>query len=186
MRRLSMTFVPLAALLGAIWLSATPAGAAGLQGLVAPGAACPGQTADRATIPEQERAMLCLTNYARRASGLAGFRPSDELAASSGRKSGDIVRCDQFSHSACQRDFTFWIKRVGFIEQSCWRAGENIAWGTGSLGTVRSIFLAWMRSEGHRENILGSFRQVGIGLRVGSLEGHRGAHVWTQHFGAHC
>jgi uncharacterized protein YkwD len=51
---------------------------------------------------------------------------------------------------------------------------------------VRSIFTSWMRSEGHRENILGSFSQVGIGLRVGGLEGYEGAHVWTQQFGSRC
>ena len=37
---------------------------------------------------------------------------------------------------------------------------------------------------GHRENILGSYGQIGIGLRVGGLDGHGDAHVWTQHFGS--
>jgi uncharacterized protein YkwD len=63
-------------------------------------------------------------------------------------------------------------------------AGENIAWGSGSLGAPRSIFQAWMRSQGHRENILGPYEEIGIGLQTGSLEGYGGAHVWTEEFGS--
>ena len=51
---------------------------------------------------------------------------------------------------------------------------------------MHSIFSAWIHSPGHRENILGPYRQIGIGLRVGGLEGYGGAHVWTQEFGARC
>ena len=36
---------------------------------------------------------------------------------------------------------------------------------------MRSIFSAWIRSPGHRANILGAFAEIGIGLRVGDLEG---------------
>ena len=43
-----------------------------------------------------------------------------------------------------------------------------------------------MPSTGHRENILGRYRQIGIALRVGGLEGVPGAHVWTQDFAALC
>ena len=53
----------------------------------------------------------------------------------------------------------------------CWQAGENLAWGSGEDGTVRSIFRAWMRSPGHRQNILGEFDQIGVSLQVGKLDG---------------
>ena len=89
------------------------------------------------------------------------------------RKAADILRCDEFSHEACGREFTYWIERFGYLGGGCWRAGENIAWGTGSVGSVRAIFRAWLHSSGHRENILGPFTQLGIGLRVGKLEGNR-------------
>jgi len=39
---------------------------------------------------------------------------------------------------------------------------------------VRSIFRLWMHSPGHRANILGPYDEIGIGLRVGSLEGSGG------------
>jgi uncharacterized protein YkwD len=130
--------------------------------------------------------MLCLTNFARRHRGLGDLGEVAKLDRSAGLKSDDIIRCDSFSHEACGRDFTFWMERVGYIPTRCWRAGENIAWGTGSYSTVRSIFSSWMHSEGHRENILGSYDQIGIGLSVGGLDGYGGAHVWTQQFGLRC
>ena len=42
-----------------------------------------------------------------------------------------------------------------------------------------------MNSPGHRANILGKFREIGIGRRVGTIEGASGAVVWTQDFGSH-
>jgi uncharacterized protein YkwD len=43
-----------------------------------------------------------------------------------------------------------------------------------------------MNSSGHRENILGPYRDIGIGLRIGILGDVHGAHVWTQEFGSPC
>jgi uncharacterized protein YkwD len=134
----------------------------------------------------QKRAMLCLTNQARHQRGHGRLGDLGKLDRSASHKSRDIIRCDNFSHEACGRDFTFWMQRVGYIPAPCWRAGENIAWGTGSYGTVRSIFTAWMHSPEHHENILGRYSQIGIALRVGGLEGHGAAHVWTQQFGLRC
>ena len=81
------------------------------------------------------------------------FAPSS-LARAAARKSGDILRCDEFNHEACGREFTYWIERVGY--KGCGWA-ENIAYGTGSLATPRSIFRGWMNSSGHRRNILGAY-----------------------------
>ena len=127
--------------------------------------------------------MLCLVNDARRARGLPELAADDGLDRAADHKSADILRCDEFSHEACGREFTYWIERLGF--HGC-AAAENIAWGGGSLGAVRSIFRLWMHSSGHRANILGPYEEIGIGLRVGNLEGNGGAHVWTQDFGGGC
>lgn len=150
-------------------------------GLVAPASACPGQSNVHAPAAAQEQTMRCLVNYARERRGLDPLATVASLTRAAGRKSGDILRCDEFSHEACGREFTYWMERFGY--DAC-RAAENIAWGTGNLGTPRSIFRAWMRSSGHRHNILGPYEDTGIGLQVGELEGVRGAHVWTQQFGS--
>jgi uncharacterized protein YkwD len=135
----------------------------------------------------QEQAMRRLTNQARARAGLAPLHAEASLGRSARRKSLDILRCDSFSHTACGRDFTYWIRRFGYPSGGCWSAGENIAWGTGPLGTPRSIFSSWMHSPGHRANILDpDFEDFGVGLKVGTLEGNPGAHVWTQDFGARC
>lgn len=153
------------------------AGAAGAR------AGCPGQGDAGASPTAQEQTMLCLVNRARKARGLEPLAAPASLARAAARKSADILRCDEFSHEACGREFTYWIERVGY--RGC-REGENIAYGGGSYATPRSIFQMWMRSAGHRENILGAYGDIGIGLQVGELEGYGGAHVWTQEFGQRC
>jgi uncharacterized protein YkwD len=172
----------LASLLLAVCFAALPAGADAAPRLLAPASSCPGQVGADAPPAAQERAMLCLTNFARQAAGRGQLAPAKPLWRAAARKSADILSCDEFSHEACGRDFSYWIQRFG----NCGAAAENIAWGTGPLGTVRAIFRAWMHSPGHRENILGPYTQTGISLRVGDLEGNGGAHVWTQDFGRGC
>jgi len=155
-----------------------------LAGLLAlPGAAqaCQGQDNGKASADAQERVMLCLVNHARSARGLSPLTASKALTKAADHKSRDIIRCNEFSHEACGREFTFWMTHFGY--RGC-SAGENIAWGSGGLGTPASIFKAWMHSQGHRENILGPYEDTGIGLQSGKLEGYAGAHVWTQEFGS--
>jgi len=127
--------------------------------------------------------MLCLVNHARSQRGLAPLGAPSSLTKAADRKSGDVIRCDEFSHEACGREFTYWMTHFGY--HGC-REGENLAWGSGRYATPRSIFQMWMHSQGHRENILGPYEDTGLGLRVGTLEGNGGAHVWTEEFGAPC
>ena len=157
-----------------------------LSALVAPPSACPNQTDLGDSPAVQERAMRCMTDFARDHDGLGTLANAADLDRSAGKKSGDIVRCDSFSHEACGRQFTYWMQRSGYLAARCWRAGENLAWGIGNLASVRRIFVAWLHSPEHRANLLGRYSQIGVALSVGNLEGHRGAHVWTQDFGSHC
>jgi uncharacterized protein YkwD len=157
-----------------------------LSTLVAPTSACPDQTDLGDSPAVQEKAMRCMTDFARGKIGLSGLGNTADLDHSAARKNDDIIRCDSFSHYACGRQFTYWMQRTGYLAARCWRAGENIAWGVGNHGDVRSIFVAWLHSPEHRANLLGRYSQIGIALSVGSLEGHLQAHLWTQDFGSHC
>lgn len=154
------------------------------SGEVAPPEVCPGQSATGMSAEEQARVMLCMTNYAREVNGLRPLNLSRQLGRAAEQKSADILGCDEFSHEACGRRFTFWDQRYGYLK-GCWKAAENIAWGTGTDASVGMIFTAWLESPEHHENILGPYREIGIGLRVGGLEGYEGAAVWTQDFGSH-
>jgi uncharacterized protein YkwD len=148
---------------------------------------CSGADDASAPIAAQEQAMKCLVNAAREGAGLGRLTDLRTLDTSAGNKAGDIIRCNSFSHEACGRDFLFWFRRGGYTDARCWWAGENLAWGTGDLGSPRSIFNAWMHSPPHRANILsGQFDQFGISLRLGGLSGNGDAHVWVNHFGHHC
>jgi uncharacterized protein YkwD len=163
-----------------------PAKPASTGPLIAPLKACPGQDDLGVPTEAQEQAMRCMTDFARHRAGLLSLSEAAALDASAQAKAGDILSCNNFSHFACGRQFTYWMEETGYIAASCWRAGENLAWGTGEHGTVRSIFGAWMRSPGHRQNILGNYTQLGVSVGVGELDGRAGTRVWTQHFGSHC
>ncbi|HWC25664.1 MAG TPA: CAP domain-containing protein, partial [Solirubrobacteraceae bacterium] len=67
-----------------------------------------------------------------------------------------------------------------------WSLGENIAWGSGERATPQEIVRAWMRSPGHRRNILERrFRNIGIGVATGApgdVSG-RPAATYTTDFG---
>ena len=151
---------------------------------VAPVEACPNQTNLGLSAEEQASVMLCMTNYARGVNGLGALKPSRRLGRAASQKSVDILGCDEFSHYACGRDFDFWDQKFGYLK-GCWKVAENIAWGTGTYATVRSIVISWLESTEHHENILGPYREIGIGVRVGKLESYEGAAVWTQDFGSH-
>ena len=185
MTRRLLLVLPAAILL--VLVAASSAQALNVSRLIAPPSVCAYQRDLDAAATLQERAMRCMTNYARRHADRRRLEDSAKLDTSAEMKSRDIVRCDNFSHYACGRGFTYWMKRVGYLRVACWRAAENIAWGGGSYGSVRSIFSAWMNSPPHRDNILSrSYGSFGVGFDVGGLDGYRNAHVWVQHFGDHC
>jgi uncharacterized protein YkwD len=167
-------------------LIAPPPTGAAPNRLIAPSAECPEQTNTKALVEAQVRAMRCMTDFARQRLGLVGLEATASLDRSARDKARDILRCDNFSHFACGREFTYWMQRTGYLSERCWNVGENLAWGTGRMGTARAIFQAWMRSPGHRANILGDYQELGLGLRTGTLEGHAGTRIWVAHFGTHC
>jgi uncharacterized protein YkwD len=165
---------------GSAALERTPARQASLRG------GCPSGLGLDAPSAAQEGAMLCLIGQARAEYGLPPLAPSPPLRQSAVEKGADLLRCNEFSHTACGREFSYWIANSGYMGAECWRIGENLAWGIDGQGTVGAIFRAWMRSPTHRANILGNYEETGIDLRVGQLGGLAGVHIWTQHFGSHC
>lgn len=190
-RLLAVIAIP-CALLAATAATATAAGI-GQASAVSPATArqalattaCPNAPLDASEV-DQVGAMLCLVNDTRTRWGLPALAESSLLRQSAEEKSGDLMSCNEFSHTACGREFSHWIRETGYMSPECWRVGENLAWGVARQATVGSIFNAWMHSPTHRANILGDFEEIGIDLRVGKMGGLTGVHVWTQHFGSHC
>jgi len=80
------------------------------------------------------------------------------------------------------------MRAAGYISRARgYEIGENIAYGTLWLATPRSIVSSWMRSPGHRANILdGRYRDTAIGVATQlapSLSHGQAGAVYTQDFG---
>ena len=61
--------------------------------------------------------------------------------------------------------------------------GENIAMGH---STPKEVVRAWMNSSGHRENILGDYSHLGVGITRGGSDtyGDGDWYYWVQNFGS--
>jgi uncharacterized protein YkwD len=177
----------LVALTIALLLAATgSASAHHYDSLLAPTSVCPGQTDTRRSVDNQEWTMRCMHNHVRSKRRLPYLSTRSGLMSAAGSKSADMMRCQDFAHEACGRDTFYWTKRSGYISR-CSGAGENIAWGSGSLGSVRAIMSAWLHSDPHRRNLLkAAYRDKGVGLVKGRFRGYSGSQVWTTQFGYRC
>ena len=132
-------------------------------------------------------AVLCLHNRERSAHGLPLLRENAKLRRAARAHSEDMVQGGFFAHeSRSGADMSVRILETGYARNRGWSLGENIAWGTGSLGTAGSIQRAWMESPGHRANILRrQFREIGIGIAIGAPAPSGGLHgaTYTADFG---
>jgi uncharacterized protein YkwD len=96
-----------------------------------------------------------------------------------------MARRKFFSHtSPSGASFVDRIRSTGYLTGArSWAVGENIAYGSGSRSTPRSIGSAWMHSPPHRSNILSSsYRSIGIGIASGTPVGGGGG-TYTTDFG---
>lgn len=131
-------------------------------------AACASANVHPALVTKRQARLvtLCLLNRERRSHGLRPLRLNRRLTAASLRHSRNMVRRDFFAHG----NFVARIINARYAPRNAtWSLGENIAWGTGHLGTPREIVRGWMNSSGHRHNILNRrFRDIGIGIANGA------------------
>jgi uncharacterized protein YkwD len=131
------------------------------------------------------RATLCLLNGERARRHLGPLLLNRKLSTAARGHSRAMVEQRFFSHTS--RDgssFVDRIRRTGYLDGArAWSVGENIAYGSGRLSTPRAIATAWMRSPGHRANILStSYRSIGIGIAAGTPFGDDGG-TYTTDFG---
>jgi uncharacterized protein YkwD len=160
--------------------------------LLAPAAAsaattCPGAGRSPARLgPAAARAAtLCVLNRERAARGLGALRLDGRLTSAAQGHSDDMVAHRYFAHeSRSGATFSARIKHTGWTShRRSWTVGENLGWATGRA-TPRAIAAAWMRSAGHRANILsGRFHVIGIGIASGTPTGRRGA-TYSTDFGS--
>jgi uncharacterized protein YkwD len=119
-------------------------------------------------------ATLCLLNRQRVRHGLPRLRRQRSLTHAAASYARLMVRQGFFDHvSPGGSTLTERIKRTNYLRGvRGWSIGENLAWGAGSSGSPAKIVTAWMRSPGHRRNILDpGFREIGIGVAAGAPRG---------------
>jgi uncharacterized protein YkwD len=130
---------------------------------------------------------LCLLNGERSDAGLGPLKQNPKLAAAAVEHSQEMVAKQYFDHTGKDgTDPVDRIRKVGYIPSvGLWTVGENLAWGTGTLATPKEIVAAWMKSQGHRENILRpQFKEIGFGVVPGNPRSDSGSGAtYTTTFG---
>lgn len=134
-----------------------------------------------------EKRTLQLHNRARVNRDIRRLCIQPQLLRAARKHSADMIRNDYFAHDS--RDGTTFVQRVkreGYTSRgmSVYRVGENVGGGSGTRGKPPKIHRAWMKSDGHRRNILKKgFRQVGIGVAGGKYKSFDGYRMYTVDFG---
>jgi uncharacterized protein YkwD len=117
------------------------------------------------------RAAVCLINHRRIVRGLPRLRINNRLSKAAMWHTHDMVHRNYFGHvSRRGRDVVDRLYGARYLGgRFSWTVGENLAWGSGSRGTPRQIVRSWMKSSGHRQNMLNArFREIGIGVIANS------------------
>jgi len=98
-----------------------------------------------------EQALFTLTNQKRSENGVAALSWSEDIAAVARAHSKDMNDRNYFDHNTPDGVTPFQRLTLGGV--SYMTAGENIA----AAGTAEMIIEAWMKSPGHKANILNPF-----------------------------
>ena len=131
-------------------------------------------------------AILCLHNQIRAEHDLPALRENKKLRKAALGHSKDMVKDGFFEHTTPEGvTMVDRILRAKYVrEDEGWALGENLAWGTGSLGTPRGAVDSWMDSPGHRANILKrTYRELGVGVVVGVPVSDAAGATYTVDFG---
>ena len=131
-------------------------------------------------------AVVCLHNRIRARHHLPLLRENKRLRRAARGHSRDMVADRYFEHTTPEgttmADRIVRAKYVGWDEG--WLLGENLAWGTGSLGTPRGAVDGWMNSPDHRTNLLKrAYRDVGVGVALGVPVSDASGATYTVDFG---
>jgi len=129
-----------------------------------------------ARLTRNEADLLSVVNTVRLSHGLVPLGVDWKLVRAARSHSLDMLEHGYFGHGAfANRMRRFRVR--GMV------VGENLAWGSGRLGTALAIVHAWLASPEHRANLLRpGYRRIGLAAPVGRFGGVGGAHVVTADF----
>ena len=142
--------------------------------VAAPRALASAPASSAATTGEMATQVITLVNAERKKVGCGALRTSPALRRAAQLHSADMAKYNYFSHTS--RDGRSPWQRIR-AQGYNYGSAENIAAGQ---TTAKAVVAAWMKSTGHRKNILNcSSKAVGVGVALG------GSYriYWTQDFG---
>ncbi|MFC4065867.1 CAP domain-containing protein [Actinoplanes subglobosus] len=147
-----------------------PATAGVLTMIATPAEAAPAKASEQALQTEVNR----LTNVERTKHGCAALKVNTQLTTAARGHSTYMAKTGTFSHTGSGgSSFVARAKATGYGQPSA----ENIAWG---FTTAASVVDGWMKSPGHRANILNcKSKSVGVGVVYAAS----GTPYYTQDFG---
>ncbi len=142
--------------------------------VAAPLALATAPPASAATNAEMARQVITLVNRERAKVKCSPLRIGTALGKAAQLHSADMAKYSYFSHTS--RDGRSPWQRIR-AQRYAYGSAENIAAGQ---RTAAAVVTAWMKSTGHRKNILNcSNKAIGVGVARGGYYGI----YWTQDFG---
>jgi len=132
----------------------------------------------RASARRVRAAVLCMANRFRRVHGRRALRPNPKLTRAAQSYTVQMASGRFFSHtSPGGGTMVDRLRSTGYIASGgTWTVGENLGWGTSHMAAPAVIFDAWMRSPGHRANLLRpTYREAGVGVAEPAPSGSEGA-----------
>jgi uncharacterized protein YkwD len=144
--------------------------------VAAPLALATAPTASAATNAEMARQVITLVNRERAKVKCSPLRIGTALGKAAQLHSADMAKYNYFSHTS--RDGRSPWQRIR-AQNYAYGSAENIAAGQ---PTAAAVVTAWMKSTGHRKNILNcSNKAIGVGVARNSASTY--GIYWTQDFG---
>ena len=125
-----------------------------------------------------EKKAFALINHIRRMNNLRELVWNDEVAKIARQHSNSMASNKFFSHRGL--DGSMIDDRADAIGLKKWKLiGENIAYNRGYAKPAEFAVECWMKSQGHRENLLtANWKETGIGIAIAS----DGSYYFTQVF----
>ena len=119
--------------------------------------------------PDDTSRVIALVNQARRRARLRMLGNDQHLARFAGSRSAAMASDRRLSHSGWEQA----LRRSGLTDDVL---GENVAY---NYDTPEAVMSGWLKSPGHRANVLRPvFKRIGVGCVIDP----RGRRWWTQDF----
>jgi uncharacterized protein YkwD len=129
---------------------------------------------DEFKLSAEEKAVIELTNAERKKKELGELKMNPQLMEAARAHAANMAKQDKLDHKLDEKEPVDRTKAAGYKSAF---VGENVAWNQKSPAQVVD---GWMKSEGHRENILRpEYTEIGVAV----ARNKKGQPYWVQVFG---